>query len=172
MKFRCRRTRSRVLVSTTTTTTTMIMTCAANRDESLLRYIREYVPDLIPTTKVLNLLIRCYSNFLGPPRPGEGGGGDTEEQKPVGYLERALSLPRDMKLIRDQADSKETSAAANDKEEEEEDTDNDDWDGNVGKTIQEEGERGGGGGSGRSDKGGSAKDGSYDIVARESTQDM
>ena len=98
MKFQCRITRSRGLVSKTTTTTTMIMTCAANRDESLLRYIREYVPDLIPTTKVLNLLIRCYSNFLGPPRPGEGGGegGDTEEDKAVGYPKRDLSLIRDM----------------------------------------------------------------------------
>ena len=88
MKVRCRRTRSRGSVSTTTTTT-MITTCAADRAESLLRDIKEYVPDLIPTTEVLNLLLRCYSNCSGPPRPGEGGGGETEEEeeKSVAYPE-------------------------------------------------------------------------------------
>ena len=43
----------------TTTTTTMIMTCAADRAESLPLDMKEYVPDVIPTTKVLNLLLRC-----------------------------------------------------------------------------------------------------------------
>ena len=41
----------------TTTTTTMIMTCAADRAESLLRDMKEYIPDLILTTEVLNLLL-------------------------------------------------------------------------------------------------------------------
>ena len=77
MKVRCRRTRSRGSVSTTTTTnTTMtITTCTADRAESLLQDMKEYVPDLIPATEVLNLLLRCYSNCSGPPRPGEGGDG-------------------------------------------------------------------------------------------------
>ena len=52
----------RGLVSKTTTTTTTITTCAAYRAESLLWDMKEYVPDLIPTTEVLNLLRRCYRN--------------------------------------------------------------------------------------------------------------
>ena len=56
-------------------TTNMITTCAADWAESLLQDIKEYVPDLIPTTEFLNLLFRCYSNFSGPHRPGEGKGG-------------------------------------------------------------------------------------------------
>ena len=62
MKVWCRRTRSRGSVSTATTTTKMITTGAADRAESLLRDMKEYVPDLIPTTEVLDLLLRCYSN--------------------------------------------------------------------------------------------------------------
>ena len=58
MKVRCRRTRSRVSVLPTTTTMTMITTCAANRAESILQDMKEYVPDLIPTDEVLNLLLR------------------------------------------------------------------------------------------------------------------
>ena len=58
MKVWCRRTRSRGSVSTTTTTTTMITTCAAYWDKYLLQDLKEYVPDLIPMTKVLNLLLR------------------------------------------------------------------------------------------------------------------
>ena len=76
MKVCCRKTRSRGSVSTTTTTT-MITTSAADRAESLLRDMKEYVPDLIPTTNIINLLLRCCSNFLGPPPSGGGGkGGD------------------------------------------------------------------------------------------------
>ena len=58
MEVRCIRTRSRVSVSTTTNTATMIMTCAADRSKYLLRYMKEYVPDLILMTEVLNLLLR------------------------------------------------------------------------------------------------------------------
>ena len=78
--------------------------------------MKEYVPYLIPTTKVLNLLLRCYSNFSGPPRRVEvgGEGGDTEEDKSVGYPERALSLLRDMVSIRYQAKAKKTMAEADD----------------------------------------------------------
>ena len=90
-----------------------------------------------------------------------------EEEKSVGYPERALSLIRDMESIRDQAEAEETVAAADD-EGGEEDNDND-WDGNIVNKIQEEGEEGVGGGSGRGDKVGSAKYGSYDGVDREST---
>ena len=68
MKFHCRRTRSRGLVSTTTTMT-MIMTCAVYWAKYLLQDIKEYVPDLIPTTGVLNLLRRCFRNWLEAPRP-------------------------------------------------------------------------------------------------------
>ena len=42
--------------------TTMITTSAADRAESLLQDMKEYVPDLIPTTEVLNVLLRCYIN--------------------------------------------------------------------------------------------------------------
>ena len=73
MKVLCRRTRSRGLVLTTTTMTNIITTCTADRDESLLKDMKEYVPDLILTTEVVNLLLRCYSNCSGPTRPGEGG---------------------------------------------------------------------------------------------------
>ena len=71
------------------------------------------VPD--PLTGVLNLLLRCYSNLLGPPQPGLGGGGETEKEKSVGYPERALSLIRDMESIGDQAKSEDIAAAANSK---------------------------------------------------------
>ena len=76
-----------------------------------------------------------------------------------------------MEPIRDQAEAEETTAAADnegggDEEEEEED---DDLVWNVRKNIQEEGEEGRGGGSGRGSKGGSAKDDSYVSVAPEST---
>ena len=118
-----------------TTTTTMITTCAVDRAESLLRDMKEYVPDLIPTTNIINLLLRCCSNFSGPPRLGEGGGGETEEEKSVGYPERALYLFRDMESIRDQAEAEETAAAVDDEGEEDEDDDN--WDGKVGNNIQE-----------------------------------
>ena len=56
--------------------------------------------------------------------------------------------------------------AYEDGEEEGEEEEDGDWDGNVGKNIQAEG---GGGGSGRCDMGGSAKDGSYYGMAQEST---
>ena len=39
------------------TTTTMLTTCAADWAKYLLRDMKEYIPDLIPTTKVLNLLL-------------------------------------------------------------------------------------------------------------------
>ena len=65
MKVRCRRTRSRGSVLTTRTTRTMLTTCAADCAESLLRDMKDYLPDLILTTKVLNLLIRCYRNYSG-----------------------------------------------------------------------------------------------------------
>ena len=48
------------------------------RRRSLLGDMKEYVLDLIPMTEVLNLLIRFYSNFSGPARPGEGGDGGGE----------------------------------------------------------------------------------------------
>ena len=133
MKVWCRRTRSRRLVLTTTTTMSMITTCAADRSEFLLRDMKEYIPDLIPTTEVLNLLLRCYRNCPGPPQPGEGGGGETEEGKSIGYPEKAISLIRDMESIRDQDEAEETAAAADDEGEEDED-----WDGIFGKSIQEE----------------------------------
>ena len=57
MKVWYSRTRSRGSLLTTMTTTIMITTCAANQAESLLQDMKEYVPDLIPTTKVLNLLL-------------------------------------------------------------------------------------------------------------------
>ena len=41
---------------------TMIMTCAVYWAKYLLQDIKEYVPDLIPTTGVLNLLLRCFRN--------------------------------------------------------------------------------------------------------------
>ena len=44
-----------------------------------------------------------------------------------------------MESIRDQAEAKETVAAADDEGKEEEEEDNN-WDGDVGKNIQEEGE--------------------------------
>ena len=50
-----------------TTTTTMITTCAADCAKSVLWDMKEYVPDLILTNEVINLLLRCYSNCLGPP---------------------------------------------------------------------------------------------------------
>ena len=78
MKVRCRRTRSRGSVSTTTTTAIMITICATDRDAYLLRDMKEYVPDLIPMTKVLNLLLRCYSNCSGIPQPWGGGDGGGE----------------------------------------------------------------------------------------------
>ena len=137
MKFRCRRTRSRGSVSTTTTTSTMIKTCAANWDKYLLWDMKEYVPDLIPMTEILNLLLRCYRNCSGPPQPGEGKGGETEEEKSVGYPKRTLSLIRDMESIRDQSEAEENAAVADDEREEEEEEDDDDLDGNVGKNIQE-----------------------------------
>ena len=59
MKFWCRRARSRGSVSTTMNMTTMIETFAADRSEYLLCDMKEYVPDLIPTTGVLNLLLSC-----------------------------------------------------------------------------------------------------------------
>ena len=62
MKVLCIRTRSRGLVSTTPTTKTMITTCTTYRAESLLRYMKEYVPDLIPMNEVTNLLLMCYIN--------------------------------------------------------------------------------------------------------------
>ena len=84
MKFWCRRTRSRGSVSATTTTS-MIITYAADRAEFLLWDMDQYVPDLIPTTDVLNLLIRCYINLLGPPCPGQGlgEGGRWRTRKPA-----------------------------------------------------------------------------------------
>ena len=133
MKVRYRRTRSRGSVSTTTTTTTMITTCVADRFKYLLQTMKEYVPDLIPTTEVINLLLRCYSNCLGPTPPGEGGEGESEEDKSVGYLEKSLSLIRDMESIRDQAKAEETASEANAEGGEEED---DDWDENFRNTIQ------------------------------------
>ena len=133
MKVWCRRTRSRGSVSTTPMTTTMITTCAADRAEYLLRDMKEYIPDLIPTTEVLNLLLRCSINCSGLTRPGEGEGVKTEEEKAVRYSERSLSLLRDMESIKDQAKAKETAAAADDKGEGEEDYD--DWDENAGKNI-------------------------------------
>ena len=75
MKIRCRRPKSRGSVSTTTTTTTMITTCAANQAKSLLHDMKDNLPDLILTTEVLNLLLRWYSNCLGPPLTGKEGGG-------------------------------------------------------------------------------------------------
>ena len=69
-----------------------------------------------------------------------------------------------MESMRYQAEAEETAVAADDEGEEE-----DDWNGNVEKNIQEEGEEGGEGGSGRGDKGRLEKDGSYDGVDREST---
>ena len=39
--------------------------------------------------------------------------GGAEEEKSAGYPERSLSLLRDMESIRDQAEAKETAAAAN-----------------------------------------------------------
>ena len=93
-------------------------------------------------------------------------GGETEEYKDVGYPKRALSLLRDMESIKDQSEAEETVAVIDDKGEGGEEDDDDNWDGNFGKNIQEEG---GGGGSGRGDKGGLAKDGSYNGVAQEST---
>ena len=63
--------------------------------------------------------------------------GGAEEEKSAGYPERSLSLLRDMESIRDQADAKETAAAANYEGGGEEDED--DWDGDVGKNIQQEG---------------------------------
>ena len=135
MKVQCRRTSSRASVSTTTTTTTMITTCAADWGESLLRDMKEYVPDLIPETEVLNLLLRCYRDLSGPPRPGEVGGGGADEDKSVRYPERSLSLIRDMESIRDQAEAEETAAAVDDEGEDDEDDDN--WDGKVGNNIQE-----------------------------------
>ena len=72
-----------------------------------------------------------------------------------------------MESIRDQAKAKETAAAADDEGDEEED--NADWDGNFRKNIQEEGEEGGGGSSDKGNKGRSAKDGSYNVTAREKT---
>ena len=71
MKVWCRRTRSRGSVSTTTTTTTMITTCNTDQAESLLRDMKEYIQDLIPTTKVIKLFLRCYSNCWVTPLPGE-----------------------------------------------------------------------------------------------------
>ena len=65
MKVWCRRTRSRG--SILTMTTAMITTFAANQAEFLLRDMKEYLPDLIPTTEVLNLLLRSYINFLWTP---------------------------------------------------------------------------------------------------------
>ena len=116
------------------TTTTMITTCAANWSESILQDMKEYVPDLITTTKVLNLLLGCYRNCSGPPRLGEGERGETEEEKAAGYPERALSLLRDIKSIRDRAEADETVAAADDEGKEEEE--DDDWVGNFGKNTQ------------------------------------
>ena len=111
----------------------MITTCAADRSEFLLRDMKEYIPDLIPTTEVLNLLFRCSIKCSGLPQPGEWEGVKTEEEKAVRYSERYLSLLRDMESIKDQAKAKETAAAADDKGEGEEDYD--DWDGNAGKNI-------------------------------------
>ena len=75
-------------------------------------------------------------NLLGTYPTGGGEGGDIQEEKSVGYPERALSLIMDMESINDQAE--ETAAAANDEgEEEEEQEDDNDWDGNFGKNIQE-----------------------------------
>ena len=62
MKVLCIRTMSRGLVSTTPTTTTMITTCTTYWAESLLQYMKEYVPDLILMTEVTNLLLMCYIN--------------------------------------------------------------------------------------------------------------
>ena len=87
-------TRSRGLVLTMPTTPTMIMTCAVDQAESIHQDMKEYVPDQIPMKEVINFLIRCYMNCLGPPRPGDGEGREKEEEKSVGYLERALSLLR------------------------------------------------------------------------------
>ena len=92
-------------------TTTTITTCAADQAESLLWNMKEYLLYLILTTKVLNLLLRCYRNYSVPPQPGEGGR-ETEEDKFVRYPKRALYLLRDMKSIRDQAKVEETGATA------------------------------------------------------------
>ena len=74
-----------------------------------------------------------------------------------------------MELIWDQAKAEETAAAADDEMEEEKDDGDNDWYGNVGKNTQEEGEKGRGGISSRGYKGGLAKDGSYYVMAQEST---
>ena len=74
----------------------MITTCAADWAESIRRDMKEYVPELILTTEVLNLLLMCYSNYSGPPQPGEGVGGEKQEEKFFGYPEKALSLLRYM----------------------------------------------------------------------------
>ena len=58
-------------------------------------------------------------------------------------------------------------AAADDEGEEDND---ENWYGNVGKNVQEEGEEGVGGGSGRGDKGRLSKEGSYRDMARESNR--
>ena len=50
-----------------------------------------------------------------------GGGEETEEEKSIGYPERALSLLRDVESIRDQAEDEDTAAADDDKGKEEED---------------------------------------------------
>ena len=80
--------------------------------------MKEYIPELIPTTEVLDLLLRCYDNCSGPPQPGKWEGGETEEDKSVGYPERALSLIRYIESIRDQAKAEETATAADDEGEE------------------------------------------------------
>ena len=48
----------------------------------------------------------------------EGERKETEEEKAVRYPKRAVSLLRDMESIRDQAEVKETAAAADDEGEE------------------------------------------------------
>ena len=50
-----------------TTITIMITTCAADCADSVLWDMKEYVPDLILTNKVINLPLRCYIKCLGPP---------------------------------------------------------------------------------------------------------